>query len=199
MGSWVYYVCRPWRRETFSASLTSSLSVQIRKITQKSFRLTFSLFVSLSFSLSLSVPHRHTLSLFFTLSISISITPLFDDELSRCANIVRVAVATTEHTPRPRFVRENINTSRYRTYQAGTKTTRARNCVQFFALVGIQLTFKEQQIQQRRNNFTLEPTYKICIGILIIVIRSIRLLYRSLLVLLLIMKITRVSIIIKYK
>jgi len=148
MGSWVYYVCWPWSRETITARLTSPLSVQIRKITQKSFRLIFSLSFSLSFYFSLSVPHTHSLS--FSLSLSQTLSPPFDDELSRCANIVRVAVATTEHTPRTRFVRENINTSRYRTYQAGIETTRARNCVQYYTLVGIQLTRIEQQIQQRR-------------------------------------------------
>lgn len=94
----------------------------------KVFLLTFSLSVVFFFSFCPTQTHTLSLSL-FSLSLSQTLSPPFDDELSRCANIVRVTLATTELTPRTRFVRENINMSRYRTYQAGTKTTRARNCM----------------------------------------------------------------------
>lgn len=66
--SWVNYICRPWRRVTITTRLTSWLSVQIRRITPKSFCLTFSLCLSLSFSLSLSLSPTYTLSLSQTLS-----------------------------------------------------------------------------------------------------------------------------------
>lgn len=73
LGSWVNYICRPWRRVTITIRLTSSLSVQIRRITQKSFCLTFSLclyclLLSFSLTLSLSLSPTYTLSLYQTLS-----------------------------------------------------------------------------------------------------------------------------------
>jgi len=94
--------------EMITIRLTFLLPAQTQKLHKS--RTFFSIF---SFLLSLSHTHTHTHTFPLFHSLSQSLSPSFDDdELSRCANIVRVAMVTVEHGPRTRFVRKNINKSR---------------------------------------------------------------------------------------